>query len=239
MSRHNITAPNIHVRYLYATPWEIPCIAKYQDEYRRQQMLDDQPHNHRPAELYAIWNSKICLVRDLSREHPKSVVFWIDSGSLRERRYESIVFPNKARMWEVLPDGTTQGKMIFAFYRDIHIPRLLPLRKYGGRWVGAIGGFFGGDFTAITEFYDHFWQYHDALLAKGEFVGVDQELFTTYVVYANETWVQPNWRAFTDCWFATWSFWSDPRLAFRDRPGLISSHKVIVVDPVRSASPLE
>jgi hypothetical protein len=107
MSQYNITAPNIHVRCAYATPWEIPCIAKYGNQYRRQQLLDDQPNNHRTAELYAIWNSKICLVRGLSCEYPKSVVFWIDAGSLREFHYENIAFPDRARMREVLPDGTT------------------------------------------------------------------------------------------------------------------------------------
>jgi hypothetical protein len=119
--------------------------------------------------------------------------------------------------------------MIFAFYREIRIPRLFPVRRYGGAWVGAIGTFFGGDFAAITEFYDRFWYYHDAFLAKDEFVGAEQELYTTYVVYADETWIQPNWQARTDPWFATWSFWTDPQLAFLNRPRLISSHEMIFV----------
>jgi hypothetical protein len=73
-------------------------------------------------------------------------------------------------------------------------------------------------------------------MAAGWFVGVDQQLFTTYVVYANETWIQPNWLASTDPWFATWSFWTDPRIAFTTRPGLISSREMIIVDPDSSAS---
>jgi hypothetical protein len=232
MARYNITAPNIHVRYTYATPWEIPCIARYRDEYRRQQLLDDQPGIHRTAELYAIWNSKVCLVCDVSCEHPNSVVFWIDAGSLREQRYENIAFPNKARMREVLPDGTTQGKMIFTFFQGKRIPRLFPLRKYGNDWVGAIGGFFGGDFPALTDFYNQFWFIHDTLLAGWAFIGAEQELFTTYMVYANETWIQPNWHASSgDPWFATWSFWTDPGISFPNRPRLISSREVIIVDP--------
>jgi hypothetical protein len=208
-------------------------MAPYRAEYMRQELLDDQAAYKRPAKLYAIWNAKVCLLREVSCEHPKSVIFWIDAGSLRDSKFEGIAFPDPARMLEVLPDATTQGKMIFAFHKKIHIPRLFPLRKYAARWVGAIGGFFGGDFTALAEFYDRFWSIHDTLLAGGAFIGSDQELYTTYVVYAKETWIQPNWRAFTDTWFSTWSFWTDWRLSFRARPGLISSRELIIVDPDR------
>jgi hypothetical protein len=225
-----IGRPQVHLRYNYATPWDIPCIRPLRQAYHNQTTIDPEPGLHRPPEVFAIWNGKICLVREVSLEHPRAVVFWIDAGSLREPQFANIQFPSEARMHEVLPDNTTQGKMIFTFFRVRHYLRVFPIQLYDGEHVGAIGGFFGGDFTAIEHFYDGFWSLHDHLMSRGAFVGVDQAIFTTFLVYANETWVQANWETgWCDPWFATWSFWSDPGICFSGRPVLHSSREF--VDP--------
>jgi hypothetical protein len=225
-----ITRPNIHVRYCYPTVWDIPRIGKLKNAYRQQEKIDNQPGLSRPAELYAIWNGKVSLLHEVSLEHPGCCVFWIDAGSIRDFIFENIRFPNQERLVEVFPDKTTRGKMVFTFFRDIHMQRVFPLRLYSES-VGAIGGFFGGDFAALEEFYREFWRIHDTLLAQGVFVGADQEIFTTYLVYANETWVQANFETCCcDPWFATWSFWSSPAICFSGRPRLRSSREFVSVD---------
>jgi hypothetical protein len=225
-----IDRPNIHVRYSYPTVWDIPRMGKLRNIYRSQQKIDNQPGLNRPAELYAVWNGKVPLICEVSREHPRSVVFWIDAGSLRHETLAKIKFPDERRMAEVLPGNTSHGKMIFAFFNFVRLKREFPLRLYDGESVGAIGGFFGGDFAALMEFEKQFWSIHDALLARGVFVGVDQELFTTYLVYANETFVQPNYEtSLCNPWFATWSFWSKPEMCFEGRPKLHSSREFVEV----------
>jgi hypothetical protein len=223
-----IDRPNIHIRYSYPTVWDIPGMGQLRDVYRRQEKIDTQPGLHRPAELYAVWNGKVPLIREVSTEHPCSVVFWIDAGSLRDAIFSNIHFPDERRMEEVLPGNTSHGKMIFTFFREVHNRRLFPLKIYDGDAVGAIGGFFGGDFAALSEFERRFWEIHNTLLSQGVFVGAEQELFTTYLVYANETWVQPNWETHVcDSWFATWSFWSNPDICFQGRPRLRSSRDFV------------
>jgi hypothetical protein len=223
-----VDRPNIHVRYSYPTVWDIPRMGKLRNIYRSQQKIDNQRRLNRPAELYAVWNGKVPLICEVSREHPRSVVFWIDAGSLREQKFATINFPDEARMAEVLPGNTSNGKMIFTFFRIVHLKREFPLRLYGGDSVGAIGGFFGGDFAALMEFETKFWSIHDTLLARGVFVGAEQELFTTYLVYANETFVQPNYETtFCNPWFVTWSFWSKPGMCFDGRPKLRSSREFV------------
>jgi hypothetical protein len=224
-----ITRPNIHIRYTYPTVWDIPRINKLKNIYRKQEKIDTQPDLFRPAELYAVWNGKVTLIREVSREHRGCSVFWIDAGSLRDDMFKDIHFPDENRMIEVLPDKTTHGKMVFVFFRDMHMKRVFPLRYYSEA-VGAIGTFFGGDFAALEEFEQQFWYIHDTMLARGVFVGVDQELFTTYLVYANETWVQPNFETFgCNPWFATWSFWSNPEMCFHGHPRLRSSREFVSV----------
>ncbi len=47
----------------FATPFDIPCLSKYESEYRgRQHAIDPERAIHAP-ELYAIWNGKNCLVK--------------------------------------------------------------------------------------------------------------------------------------------------------------------------------
>jgi hypothetical protein len=226
----NIKRLNIHIRYSYPTVWDIPRMGKLRDIYRAQEKLDTQPNLKRPAEFYAVWNGKVSLIREVSRTHPQSVVFWIDAGSLRHKEFARVHFPSESRMAEVLPGHTSQGKMIFAFFRTRQLKREFPLKIYDGDSVGAIGTFFGGDYAALAEFETKFWGIHDALLARGVFVGAEQELFTTYLVYAKETWVQPNWET-TGCnsWFASWGFWSNPEMCFNGRPKLHSSREFVEV----------
>jgi hypothetical protein len=56
-----------------------------------------------------MWNGKLCLVSEISLKNPLAIVFWIDAGLCRERKYDRIQFSNSERMKSILLP-TTKGQ---------------------------------------------------------------------------------------------------------------------------------
>jgi hypothetical protein len=117
---------------------------------------------HCLPDLAALWNGKICLVKEVSDEYHDSVVFWIESGSLHEPMYGQEPFAEQNRMDELLPKGTTNGKMVLSLFRELRLDkskRKEALQRYDYFWKHlhlVMGGFFGGHRIAIFDFYDFF-----------------------------------------------------------------------------------
>lgn len=210
---------NVQFVTKYRTVWDIPCVSGFTDIYAKQYEID--PEKYHSPDLYAIWNSKVCLMKEISNLYPQSIVFWIDSGSVREPIYNNITFPNRTRMNEVFPNRTTDGQMIFAMRKKLLMERYSPRRLLSYAW--AIGGFFGGDHAAILSLHDEFWEMHSMYLQKGHFVGCDQFLFSTYMLYHDNVLIQPNYQAMNRCdpWFSTYSFYGNTKTCFHLEPKLI------------------
>jgi hypothetical protein len=217
-------APNIHSRFNYTEPWDLPCVSSLRSPYADQWLLDKEKADHNPR-LYAIWNGKLCLVCEVSLMHPFATVFWIDSSSVREPQYNAIRFPNPARILSVVSPAT-RGAMIFAMFRRLSLERPGFFRVFRSNYV--IGTFFGGDQTALREYSVGFWGIHDALLKYNQFVGVDQFLMSTYFVYADKAWFQPNYEGTCNSWFSTFSFYTNTTMCFKTVPTLLP-HRAIFV----------
>jgi hypothetical protein len=211
------TKDNIILRLNYSSPFDYPCLKDLRADYTRQHALDPEKGVGHSPDLYAIWNGKICLIREVSKEFPSAIVFWIDAGSLRERLYVGRPFPSQSRLEAVFPFGA-EGRMVFTMWRRYKLGR-----SYQGCLVRrdvAIGGFFGGDHAAIKSFFSAYWRLHDFFLAKNVFVGKDQHLMSTFIMSPGVScWIQPNYLAQRcDPWFATLSFYGDTRLCFNPVP---------------------
>lgn len=220
---------NIHFITKYEEVWDIPCVSGMRELYKEQNKLYLGMANKEA--LFAIWNSKICLVKEISELFPKSIVMWIDAGSRREKRYKGMEFPNRERMWEIFPSGTTRGEMVFAMYK-LWMMHREPNMTFVSKNL-AIGGFLGGDYLAIHKFYDEFWRIHKYYGERKEYIGQDQYVFSTYMLYVGDSWVVPNFRSERGCnkWFATFSYFGDVNKCFRGREplrkisGMVRKHK--------------
>lgn len=198
--------PNIRYITKYARAWDIPCVNQLRDVYRRQVIISNSTLVH--EDVLAIWNSKVCLAKEISDLFPDSIVLWIDAGSLREPRYRRMPFPNPDRLTEVFPTGTTNGEMVFAMFQKRSNVRQSPMQLVEFAW--AIGGFFAGDHPAIERFYREYWNIHNKFASEGRYVGMEQYVFSTYMLYVGNSWVQPNYKARgCDTWFSTFSFYGD------------------------------
>jgi hypothetical protein len=150
--------------------------------------------------------------------NPTATVFWIDAGSCRESKYRTIPFPNATRLSAVI-SPERNGAMIFAMYRHWIFHRPPFLRCVRSDYV--IGGIFGGNFIALREYSESFWALHDYFLQRGEFVGKEQQLMSTYVLYADKAWIQPNYHGHCYPWFATFSFYGNTKMCFKSPPRLL------------------
>jgi hypothetical protein len=216
--------PNIHPRVTYSHPFDIPCVRNLSSKYEAQLPIDGWRSVHN-ANLFAVWNGRTCLLKEVSDEFPTAVTFWIDSGSLREPIYRGMSFPDNNRLKQLFPRGT-DGKMVYAFFHGARPKRIYPVRAYHD--VYAIGGFYGGDHRAIKTFFRVFWKMHLHFLEKGDFVGCDQSILNAIVVYSGPFWIQPNYLA-RRCnrWFATFSFYGNTKLCFDTPPPLYNSTKYV------------
>jgi hypothetical protein len=211
------TAPhNIYLQFNYSTPFDIPCIAPLRAIYGRQWLIDPERHIHPGPDVYAIWNGKICLLREVSDLHPTAIIFWIDIGSARESFYDDIQFPDAQRIESVVT-SELNGSMIFAMHHPWRFIRDLPVSLKQQDYV--IGTFFGGDRLALQNYSKAFWTMHNYFLREGQFVGKDQNIMSAYVTYADKAWIQPNYEARgCDSWFSTFSFYSDVQICFSNPP---------------------
>lgn len=206
--RKRVPNDNVHYITKYENIWQVSCVAKHKEVYINQRIRSNDPEGK--EDLYAMWNAKVCFVKDISDSFRKSIIFWIDCGSMREFTYTTMPFPNNDRLMEVYPDGTTSGQMVFAMFKRVNMTRQSTLSFVSFAW--AIGGFFAGDRRAIRRFYEKFWEIHDVFARQNESVGTDQYIFSTYMLYFGKSWVQPNYAAGRcDTWFSTFSFYGDLR----------------------------
>ena len=190
---------NIHIRTKYSTPWDISCMRNKKEIYDKQFKIDPEKWLHINTSLYAVWNSKICYLKEISDEFPMSYVFWIDSGSLRDKIFYNIKFPNYTRLYNLLLKSENK-KMIQGYVDKNYIE----------------GGFFGGNYIAIHDYYNLFWTAHDFLLNKGHFIGKDQNIYN-YLFRSNKPLLLiPLNKSNRKCnqWFAFYSFLTDPNMCF-------------------------
>jgi hypothetical protein len=199
--------------------------------YQAQPGLDPWGPIHNTS-IFAVWNGKTCFLKEISDEFPNAVAFWIDSGSIRESIYHKKPFPDERRLDQLFLHGT-DGRMVYAFFRDGHPKRKYPVRMYRDGY--AIGGFSGGDHRTIQTFFRMFWRVHNYFVDKGEFVGCEQCVLNTVFVYSEPSWIQPNYLTRSHCnpWFATFSSYGDTALCFDEPPPLFNSTRYIRGEPLR------
>jgi hypothetical protein len=212
---------NVHKRFNYTDPYQIPCMSSLRTAYAAQWLIDPEKRIHNPR-LYAVWNGKLCLVSEISLTNPFASVFWIDAGSCRERQYDKIQFPNSERIKSILLPAT-KGAMIFAMWRLFRFRRPSVFRFFRENYVMA--GFFGGDQAALMEYSLGFWAIHDYYLKHDHFIGKEQNIMSTYLVYTDQAWVQPNYQGRCNSWFATFSFYSNTTICFQGSPKLLPSRE--------------
>jgi hypothetical protein len=171
-------------------------------------------------------------MRQVASEYPNSLIFWIDSASIREPVYTNLTFPNITRLDETFPPVKASNRMMFAMWRETKFnaseraQNLISCREVFVRQNLIMGTFFGGTRSAVDEFYTYFWETHNRWLWRGRFVGNDQCMMTAYLSAGKDAWLQPNFMANSavcDPWFATWSLYGDPKLCFGEIPKLIDS----------------
>jgi glycosyltransferase involved in cell wall biosynthesis len=162
--------------YLYDSVFDLPA-GKYREEYIKQHALDAENKIHSP-ELYTVWNSKIALVEQATRENIfKSRYFaWFDIGSVRTPSAVLKRWPSLQKMKQAVGDDRILVGLI-----DSSLRSTKPMTD--GTLVGNYvqGGFFAGTSESIAWYRKQFDTYHDMLLSRGCFVGKDQTIMNVIV----------------------------------------------------------
>jgi hypothetical protein len=176
---------NIVLRSDYETPFEIPCIQPYAEEYKyRQHELDPENKLHKP-ELYAIWNGKNCLMQEVANSNPfQSTHFiWADMGALRDTNTRIRHWPDRRRIHSLF-QGDRLDKMVFGGMEPIAEQDVLSYSLDQGpvRRDYIQGGFFGGSKRALQRFSTLFWKFHDEFIKRGFFVGKDQNIMCSLLL---------------------------------------------------------
>ena len=67
--------------------FEIPCIKRLESAYVPGLWQKDPESDIHTPELYAIWNSKPCLMEAIAKENPfnSEFIIWVDAGSFRHQ----------------------------------------------------------------------------------------------------------------------------------------------------------
>ncbi|KAJ7505545.1 hypothetical protein B0H11DRAFT_428335 [Mycena galericulata] len=170
----------------YTTPFDIPPLRSFKEEYHRMHALDREKDIHSPP-LYATWNGKPFFldeaVKALARQGKRyGYAFWNDAGSFRSA-HNFTDWPSPTRVHGIWDEGsklTGEKREDLLFYPVCRVPD--PNHKYWREDMGPIDGyfseasFFGGPPQTIAWWRETYYAYHDHYLRRGFFVGKDQNL---------------------------------------------------------------
>lgn len=137
--------------------------------YKNQQyLLDPEKKKHTP-ELYAIWNCKIYFTQSIALVNPFNSKFFIyaDFGGWRARYLDK--WPDTDFV-QGLHENKLKNNILFGqvapYNMDIFPPKYDVIQ----------GTFFAGSKQALNKLSDSFYEIHDKMLDRGEFVGKDQNI---------------------------------------------------------------
>ncbi|KAF5371326.1 hypothetical protein D9758_004257 [Tetrapyrgos nigripes] len=192
----------IYINSSYSSPFDIPPLEGLEDIYieMNHTFPEKKVHHHK---MSGIWNAKAFFL-DEAWKHAYDTplgrggkhyeyVFWSDAGAMREpNAYENWPEYNRVdTLWE-------EGRKLSGYMMQKDELFFIPIiemgdwayRKNGMNWKdtngpgnpGQVpwseGSFLGGPPYAVTWFRQVFYSYHNAWLARGHFVGIDQDLFS-------------------------------------------------------------
>ncbi|KAJ7707135.1 hypothetical protein B0H16DRAFT_1266329, partial [Mycena metata] len=170
----------------YSSPFEIPPLREFREQYNAMHAQDRERARHSP-ELYAVWNAKPFFldkgVQALSRAgRDYDYAFWNDAGSFRtSHKYQD--WPDPERIREIWEEGsvlTGEKEDDLLFFPITGLPDAS--LRFWEQDNGPVdvefseGSFFGGTPSAIAWWHHTFYAYHDHHLKLGIFIGKDQTL---------------------------------------------------------------
>lgn len=162
--------------------WASSRMASYKDNYFSvQHGLDPEKAIHYP-ELYAIWNSKSLMVKQVAEQNPfnSDFFFWVDIGVFREDHHFRD-WPDPQKVLDIfshLQPNTILLELILPPKSD-HIKHWEEKDGPMNMQDMMAGGFFGGTAEAIRWWESEFFRLHDKYLQQGIFVGKDQNIMNT------------------------------------------------------------
>ncbi|KAF7297724.1 hypothetical protein MKEN_01395900 [Mycena kentingensis (nom. inval.)] len=185
----------IHIDTRFTRPFDVPPLRGMEAEYAAMQALDREKRIH-SAELYAAWNAKPYLLDEAvkmlaeTQQRRYAYAFWNDAGSFRGV-HEYTDWPDEGKVREVWREGgrlTGIKEEELLFFPVCRVPH--SSYQYWVEDTGPVDGyfgeasFFGGPPEAISWWRTVFYAYHDAYLARGLFVGKDQNLiFALFLLF--------------------------------------------------------
>ncbi|KAF5371149.1 hypothetical protein D9758_004255 [Tetrapyrgos nigripes] len=197
----------IYINATYSSPFDVPPLEGLEEIYIEMNEVykDRGVHSHK---MSGIWNAKAFFLDEAVRHvvetplarggnHHYEYVFWTDAGGMREpNHYEYWPEYNRVdALWE-------EGRNLSGYMMQKDELLFLPIvgmgveyhKQIGMRWKdtdgpgypGVIpwnaGSFLGGPPGVITWFRNIFYSYHNAWLAQGMWVGIDQDIFSAIML---------------------------------------------------------
>ncbi|KAJ7688230.1 hypothetical protein B0H14DRAFT_3101224 [Mycena olivaceomarginata] len=152
----------------FASPFDIPPLREFREQYRGQLELDRERDIHQSEELYAAWNGKPLLAR---QGKTYEYAFWNDAGSFRIV-HGFTEWPSFVRVDEIWREGS-------ALSARLELQSITFQTNYC-----CAASFFGGPPQTISWWRETYYAYHDHYLRQGLFVGKDQNLiFALFLMF--------------------------------------------------------
>jgi hypothetical protein len=130
----------------FATPFDIPPLREYKEQYSGMHALDREKNIH-SAELYAVWNAKPYFldeaVKALSRQGINyEYAFWNDAGSFRIT-HGFTDWPSSTRVHQIWQEGSAlsgEKEEDLLFFPVCRVPH--PSHRHWQESMGPIDNYF-------------------------------------------------------------------------------------------------
>lgn len=177
-----------YIRFInkYNSAYDIECNRGYKKIYQDHHELDTRKEFHKNTELYAIWNGKFYLMKLISEMHPRSFVFWLDIGVLREKIYHSnLHFYDRTKILTLIRNESNTD-IIFCVIRSIKLDPWMGYENVPQKYRDfIIAGFFGIKANVMKQFYYEYWNIIREYLNYDKFIGQEQNIMDTFVLISN------------------------------------------------------
>lgn len=173
---------NIHFITKYQNVFAIPQIAKYKEQYEFVNSLKNQTYPV-SAEIGAIWNSKLVLIPEVYEQiYPYAdFYFWIDIGIIKNTQFfqfsKPFVIPDVHRILKIFSYWDRSSKQTHIYQKlliGLRKGKPFPIARNRIRFpfirFKVLAGLFGGPVNIFKSLIPKYWQLHDYLLKKNQFV---------------------------------------------------------------------
>lgn len=174
---------NFVINEKYDSPYGVCNMIRYKEKYIKIAKRMKKTEHYIIRDIFAaIWNLKVCLLKEVLDNSDYNIIHWLDIGIFKNDDYIGHSLHDTSRIDRVYQ--RIGDKIFFGSLYPIRNFEIQPIWHYTiKRHEFFTGGYFCGSRNAIINFHNEFFKIHDFFVKRLQYVCREEYLYSTYCIY--------------------------------------------------------